>query len=257
LQVIGAVRKLLSFAGMGLVVLSAKAQRAGESPFDPRTTLAAAVTFTTGSRDLIAGFVTGRKILALSGDYDVRLHEGRRTEYRWEFEVLPLAFVSDPREVSDETSYPNGQPPTYYRYDALIATPCVSGSDSGTYYTNNNGVGVEAGTFSSTTKCSTAWTYSGGVSPLGQRISFQPRKRLQPYLIVNAGFLASTRAVPLSDAAEFNFTAEGGAGVEIFESAKRSLTFDVRYHHLSNGGRGDENPGVENVMFKVSYRVGR
>jgi hypothetical protein len=88
-------------------------------------------------------------------------------------------------------------------------------------------------------------------------VSFRPGRKLQPYAIANAGFLAASRKIPISTATQFNFTAEVGAGIECFQSAKRSIAMDVRYHHTSNGGRGNYNPGIDNVTFRVSYRMGR
>jgi hypothetical protein len=58
-------------------------------------------------------------------------------------------------------------------------------------------------------------------------------------------------------ATKFNFTVESGGGIEWFLRDRRSVAFDVRYHHTSNGGRGDNNPGVDNIAFRASYRLGR
>jgi hypothetical protein len=231
--------------------------QAPEKFYDSGRVIGISGAYTLGSQDIIAALAPGRHIAALSGEYDVRIHQNSRVDYRWEFEVLPMVFVSDPRDVTDETVTLYGTAPVSSHYDSLNVLPCTSSSYSGPFYEFVNGMFVQAGTYSVTNTCSTAWTYAGGVSPLGQRFNFRPARRVQPYVIANAGFLVTTREIPTDDETRFNFTVECGGGVEIFRSARSSWAFDVRYHHLSNGGRGDENAAIENVMFKLSYRVGR
>jgi len=237
---------------------SSSAQKPGEVSFNPRTTIGVSFSGTLGSRDIIQGLAPGRHLLMLSTDLDILAHKGRKVNYRWEFEVLPLIEVSNPHDVQNVTvSLYSGQTLTY-RTDTLDRFPCTTNTSTGLYYgIVSAGTLTQIGTFTDVQTCSTLWTYSGGVSPLGQRVSFRPGHRLQPYAIANAGFLAATRKIPISAATQFNFTAECGAGIEYFQSAKRSFALDVRYHHTSNGGRGDYNPGIDNVAFRLSYRMGR
>lgn len=237
---------------------SASAQKPGEVSFNPRITYAVSFTGTLGSRDIIQGLAPGRHLWMLSSDLDILAHAGRHTNYRWEFEVLPLIEVSDPHDVQQVTvTLYNGQTLTASS-DTLDRFACTSNTSMGPYYAQDSpGTLTQIGTYTNVQTCSTLWTYSGGVSPLGQRVSFRPGQKLQPYAIANAGFLAATRKIPISTATQFNFTAECGAGIEFFQSAKRSFALDIRYHHTSNGGRGEYNPGIDNVAFRLSYRLGR
>jgi hypothetical protein len=232
-------------------------QKLQDKPYNPRESLGIAIEGSWASPDIIAGLLANQTVVATSVDLDVTLHQGRRARYRWEFELIPLYLSGDLRQVDEDTITIPGQAPTYQYYDALVAFPCPDRSYTGPNYVIVNGIAVQDGTITSTQVCSRRWTYAGGVSPLGQRFNFRPERRVQPYVVLNAGFVMATRNIPLSDATRFNFTAEGGGGVEVFRSAKASVAFDVRYHHMSNGGRGSENPGVENWMFRLAYRMGK
>jgi hypothetical protein len=71
----------------------------------------------------------------------------------------------------------------------------------------------------------------------------------------NAGFLAFTQKVPDQNSTKFNFTAEFGAGFECYVRDRRSLAFDVRYHHTSNGFRGEDDLGIDNLTFRMAYSL--
>jgi hypothetical protein len=245
-------------AAMFSVGASAAAQTHSEINFSPRTTFGISVAGTLGSRDIFSGLAPDRHLILASTELDVMVHQGPKTSYRWEFEVLPLIEISDPHDVQVVTiSLYSGSTATT-RQDTLDRYPCVSNTTTQPYYrATSSGTLTQIGTYTDVQTCSTAWTYAGGVSPLGQRVNFRPQHRLQPYGIANAGFLMATRQLPTSNTTQFNFTAEGGAGLEFFQRSKRSVALDVRYHHTSNGGRGLYNPGIDNVMFKLSYRLSR
>jgi hypothetical protein len=253
-------RSLLSLLVATLLSMDAGAvaQRSAEVNVNPSTTFGVSGAGTLGSRNIFSGLAPGRHLIIASTELDVMAHRGRKTSYRWEFEVQPLIEVSDPHDVQNYTFnlYTGSIPPQHY--DTLDRYPCVSNTSMGPYYQmQTSGTITQIGTYTDVQTCSTLWTYTGGVSPLGQRVNFRPQHRLQPYGVANAGFLAATRKLPISTATQFNFTAEGGAGIEFFQRSKRSIALDVRYHHTSNGGRGQYNPGIDNVMFKLSYRLSR
>jgi hypothetical protein len=237
---------------------SASAQRPQDVSFNPKLTYAVSFSGTLGSSNIIQGLAPGRHLLMLSTDLDALAHKGRKVNYRWEFEVLPLVEVSDPHDVQKVTVNLYSGQTLMATSDTLDRFPCTTNTSTGPYYgVVSSGTLTQIGTYTDVQTCSTLWTYAGGVSPLGQRVSFRPGRKLQPYAIANAGFLAASRKIPISTATQFNFTAEVGAGIECFQSAKRSIAMDVRYHHTSNGGRGNYNPGIDNVTFRVSYRMGR
>jgi opacity protein-like surface antigen len=72
------------------------------------------------------------------------------------------------------------------------------------------------------------------------------------------GFAVSPRDIPVFNSSTFNFTFEGGAGVEIYQSHTRSCQLEYRYHHLANAGGGSTaNPGIDSGVVKVTYSFGR
>ena len=92
------------------------------------------------------------------------------------------------------------------------------------------------------------YAYGGGGSPIGAQVNFLRDRGLQPFLFSGGGFLTFNRR--MFDATKFNFTAQLGAGVEVFTSRHRSIDFGYKYHHISNANRGNINPGMDShVLF--------
>ncbi len=249
------VAAALLAASLGACAQSRPAPNGGL--YNPTSTYGASFTGTLPSRDILSGLAEGRELLLFAGDWDHQVHQGRKTDYRWEVEILPLTLLRNPRQVATATITVPGQPVFIVHTNELVLKPCTSYSSNEVYISGPAGYPTGPGTVSYTQTCSQEWDYLGGISPLGQRVSWRPGERLQPYAIVNAGFLAATQSVPTYSAAKFNFTVEAGFGAEWFLRPRRSIAFDVRYHHLSNAGRADNNPSVENVAFRLSYRLGR
>jgi hypothetical protein len=95
--------------------------------------------------------------------------------------------------------------------------------------------------------------YAYGIAPLGLQINFRPHKKLQPFIGGSVGLLYFNKRVPDEFGTRFTYTAEVGGGAEIRFREKRALTIGYKYLHLSNGGRGTLNPGIDNNFFYVGY----
>lgn len=95
--------------------------------------------------------------------------------------------------------------------------------------------------------------YAFGVAPLGLQANFRPRKKYQPFVGIAGGFLYFNDPIPNAFGKKFNFTLDVGGGLEIELKKKRSVTFGYKYYHISNGFRGDQNPGYDNNLFYVGY----
>jgi len=95
--------------------------------------------------------------------------------------------------------------------------------------------------------------YGFGVSPLGLQANFRPRKTVQPFVGTSGGMMYFDKRMPNALGTRFTFTADIGAGVEIMLKEKRSVTLGYKYFHISNAGRGDLNPGIDNNLFYVGY----
>jgi opacity protein-like surface antigen len=98
-----------------------------------------------------------------------------------------------------------------------------------------------------------AYSYGAGGSPIGAQINFLYSHRIQPFLASSGGFLYFNR--PMFGATQFNFTAQLGAGVQVFTSRHHSIDFGYKYHHISNANLGRINPGMDShvVFVGVSF----
>lgn len=254
--------------GLILALLTLVCVRGGaaqeQNPYDAKTSYSVFVAYSNDSSHIIIGASENRRLLEAGVDYSRRL--GGRSIFSWRYqaEVVPLELLQNPRLTSTSTFSAIGNPTSVaipvgtFQTSLLQQRQCHSQSGSGTLYGPGSGgqiVPVESYAFSSI--CTDPWTYGGGVSPLGQKVNFLPHSRVQPYAVVNAGFVAFAKAVPADTATMFNFSFEFGAGVEWNRRPGRSWSLDYRYHHISNAGRGVSNPGVDNGTFRVAHSFGR
>jgi opacity protein-like surface antigen len=92
------------------------------------------------------------------------------------------------------------------------------------------------------------YSYATGGSPIGAQVNFLHSRRIQPFVTSGGGFLYFNRQ--MFGATQFNFTAQLGAGVQVFTSRHRSLDLGYMYHHISNANLGNINPGMDShVVF--------
>ena len=90
--------------------------------------------------------------------------------------------------------------------------------------------------------------FGGGLNPLLLQYNFTRGQRLVPFLQAGGGMLFTTDDIP-AGTAQFNFTPQGGVGVYWLRGAEPSVVFGVRYHHISNAGRVQPNPGHNALYF--------
>jgi len=244
-----------------LLLLGSRAAAAQETsrPFDPVNSFSLFAEYSNDSSHILIGQTERRKLLGFGGSYNRRLSSRGWYSWRYEAEVLPVVLIQSPQATIDETFNITGQPSYTTHSSDLEPKECVPSSGSGPLLTIPVGGGpaMQIGTYSYTFTCQHPWIYAGGVSPLGQKVNFFPRRSVQPYLAANGGFLASTRDIPTDRTEMFNFTFEFGGGVQWYTGARRAWAVDYRYHHLSNGYRGIQNPGIDNAVVRLTYTFGR
>ncbi len=90
--------------------------------------------------------------------------------------------------------------------------------------------------------------YGAGITPLLLRYHFTRRQRLVPFLEAGAGILATTEQVPEATS-RFNFTPQAGVGLQFVTASGPAWTLGIRYHHTSNAGIAQRNPGVNAIVF--------
>lgn len=236
-------------------------ERAG---YDPMTSYSIFAAYSNDSSHIILGESENRRLFAVGVDYSRRLAGRSIYSWRYQVEVIPLELLQNPRITTTVINTAIGQqtpsdfPAGTIQYSSLQQRRCTSSSGSGTYFgLGANGQEIPVGTFTYTSVCSHPWTYGGGVSPLGQKVSFLPHNRVQPYLAANAGFVAFGGTVPSYAATMFNFSFEFGGGVEWNMRPGHAWSLDYRCHHISNAGRGMNNPGVDNGTVRLAYSFWR
>lgn len=96
--------------------------------------------------------------------------------------------------------------------------------------------------------------YGAGVSPIGMQLDLRPERFLQLQVGASGGILLFTDRVPISQGNRLNFTGDLGAAVSIVRSSGLGVSLGYRFHHLSNGGLGEANPGVAFHMLVAGLR---
>jgi opacity protein-like surface antigen len=249
----------------GLVAVgSAAAQdivRADEA-FSRKNAWTVFAEYSNTSSHILMGASDHRILTDLGFAYTRRLWRFWGASFSYQAEVRPVLFESDPvANYYTNVTIPGG----------LISGPTLTYSGSGTtteavdnctpYSTSATIPPIPPSfpgeTYSTTVSCGRQWTFGQAFAPVGFKIAMRTRKPLQPFVIGTLGYMYTSRPVPVSNAESFNFAFDFGAGVELFRVGGRSVSVEARYHHFSNKNTAAVNPGVDNVMYKVSYSFGR
>jgi hypothetical protein len=70
------------------------------------------------------------------------------------------------------------------------------------------------------------------------------------------GILATTDPVPKGHV-RLKFTPQVGGGIYYFTRPNRALFFEYRFHHISNAGQTETNPGINSSMIVFGYSLFR
>ena len=97
--------------------------------------------------------------------------------------------------------------------------------------------------------------YGVGVRPAGLRLTYRSAARAQPFIAGSTGLAYFPQSVPSARGKSLNFTFDVGAGVRVLLTPALVLTVGYRYHHLSNGFRGQINPGVDANLVQLGVTV--
>lgn len=210
------------------------------------------VAYSPDSSHILLGDAENRTLLNVGVSYSRRLFRNHVVNWQYDGELLPVALESDPLgelTVNQTTPAPSTLTSPY--------GPVVDCAPENAQYsfTLPNGL-TYSGT--ETLVCSgRQWTVGEGMSPVGFQWNFMPRRKSQPFFIGHGGYMYSTRPIPIDGAGSFNFTFDLGAGLEFYRSHTRSIRGELRYHHISNHETANANPGIDNLLYQVSYTFGR
>jgi hypothetical protein len=93
--------------------------------------------------------------------------------------------------------------------------------------------------------------YGIGLSPVGLTAQVAVMSRLAVVAGASGGVIVFTKPVPDPRERRLNFTGDGRVGIAL--DVTRTLALSVSYHfsHISNGGAGPVNPGMNSHMLEV------
>lgn len=83
-----------------------------------------------------------------------------------------------------------------------------------------------------------------GVAPVGVEMKVSMSRRLGIVVGGTAGFIAFSKPVPFANARKINATLDVGIGLELVVGRRWTAIGGYKFHHLSNAGTGDLNPGL-------------
>ena len=235
------------------LVANTQAQvKSNEAPYARRNTFGIFGAYSNDSSHMILGYAGNRKLLNIGVSYSRRLLINQNVNLQYNAELIPVALESDPLSL-----YVNHQTAPIDVTSTFAGGPPVNCTPVNTSYSfiDNNGI-THTGTTS--TYChGRQWTMGEAMSPAGIQVNFRPGRTMQPFVTGHGGYMYSTHAIPLSFAGAFNFTFDGGAGVEFFRTKTRSIRLEYRYHHISNDFTAQSNPGIDSGLLQVTYAFGR
>jgi hypothetical protein len=207
--------------------------------------------YSNTSSHILLGVSRNRKLLNFGGFYTRRVLLNHIVDGQYMIELRPIMLESDPitRLVITETAPMPGS----ITFNDAVARRCRPSSD-----TVSGGSGSHSFSETITTNCERRqWTFGEGFSPIGFKWNFLPRHRLQPVFTSLAGYMFTTRPIPVANAGSWNFTFEAGVGLEFYRSASRSIRAEYLLHHISNAYTADANPGIDSQMIQITYAFGR
>jgi len=99
-----------------------------------------------------------------------------------------------------------------------------------------------------------ATLYGGGLEPVILRWNSSLHAgRTTPYLELAGGVVRTNSNLPVGNTSDFNFTARGGGGIQLFTAKRRFLDLGCRWWHVSNANLGVRNPEFNGIQVSVGY----
>ena len=236
-------------AALLVLLSSARAQTAAHrTEFTHRYSLGFFAEDMPNNSHILVGIVRRRQMIGGGAALTFRLLDRHGVEWDYLAEIRPLLVVGDPTVVSFDSN----------QYGHVLYSPPLPVVDPGNLADPYN-VGVYPYALNGyiDAKLSRQWTYTGGASPFGFQFNGLKHRRLQPEAMVNAGFLVSTREIPIQQSSYFNFVFQFGGGIEWYRTTRQSILLEYRIQHFSNGDLGTFNPGADGGLWKLTYRFGR
>lgn len=104
--------------------------------------------------------------------------------------------------------------------------------------------------------CTRSIPYSAfgiGIMPLSIRVQTTAERRVSLVLRADAGGVYFTHRIPAETGTRLNFIAQGGADVALHLTRRSWALVGYRHVHLSNGGLGTANPGIDAPLLTLGF----
>ena len=99
--------------------------------------------------------------------------------------------------------------------------------------------------------------HGAGAAPVGFVGRWKVSDVLGFQLRASGGVVYFSQAVPDPLGCTFNFTADAGLAADIRVASRLALVAGLRMNHISNGGRGQVNPGMNSRMLEMGLSLAR
>lgn len=95
-----------------------------------------------------------------------------------------------------------------------------------------------------------------GLAPAGFTLTQKTDSFLHPFIQTTGGFIYMNKNFPTDNARRLNFTFDVTIGANIPISHFVGISFGYKFHHISNGQTGVENPGLDSnfLFFNLSLQ---
>lgn len=100
-------------------------------------------------------------------------------------------------------------------------------------------------------------SFGVGVLPIGFMSGLRVSDGVHLRARISAGAMQLSEPVPLVQGSKFNFLAEGAAGLELRASRSVAVSAGMALNHISNGGLGRVNLGMDSRLFEIGIAVSR
>lgn len=198
--------------------------------------------YAPNSSHIFWGVSRKRVRLEFGSEYGRRLVRGHGLEFDCFFQARPVGLEKDPTLVG----FRNVGTGQILRFPQPTRVVIV---DTSTFSVPNIGQFVPV--------YGSEWTYGFGIDPIGLKLNFHARSRLQPFADATGGLIVTSRDIPIDNASSFNYEFGFGGGLDYFLSARRSLRFGYAFRHISNNGISAVNPGIDAGVIEIGYSFGR
>jgi hypothetical protein len=201
-------------------------------------------SYSPTSTHILIGEAEHRRVLTLGAECTrlLRQRPGFRIDY--EASVMPLYEETDPTVIGAAFTLDGTQ---------IVTT---SQTPVRVIYVTNAPIGIAATGKNTTAPIYAVFgredTYAAAFNPLGARISAFPRWRFRPSFSLDLGFVVSRQDIPIDQSDRFNYLFSFGPGLEFYRDNKTSLRAEYIYRHMSNAGQGDQNPGVDQGVIRLT-----